>query len=292
VWLIPPAIVATILFGLPFITIHHLPQESKLHQEFSSVSGGKNNKHDDRPTRLDGSMSVDQEYNHDQKDSGKVEDNKDNDVMSRILLQPDGYFNGEPLFYNEAKTYSSVHCIGETFQKKYPWIYRSCHYQHLCFDLDQQEFVLFQSPQERKLQRLLRKQQQDLFHVSTLLNRTDQSSVSIGGINTKWTWKEGVPRLKWSPKLVTTSPPPHYEMNVTWIPFHSMAGFNPGHLVWDDWLPIYTLIRMFQLDPMKLMLTRYILPGASLMECCRVRFLWCILKNLSRPCRKGHVGNM
>jgi hypothetical protein len=158
----------------------------------------------------------------------------------------------------------------------------------LCFDVTEQEFVLFQSPQDVRLNRLLRGKR-NLAHVSTLLTKTDQNSVSIGGINVKWTWREGVPRLKWSPKVVTmtttSEPLSYYEMNATWIPFHSMAGFNPGassnlfrlatssicytnlvvagHLVWDDWLPIYTLLKMFQLHSSNLMLTRYILPGKN-----------------------------
>jgi hypothetical protein len=47
------------------------------------------------------------------------------------------------------------------------------------------------------------------------------------------------------------------------ILFHSMNAANPGHLVWDDWLPIYTLLTMFQVlpgDP-QLLWMRYILTG-------------------------------
>ena len=37
--------------------------------------------------------------------------------------------------------------------------------------------------------------------------------------------------------------------SVVWMPFHSLNGANPGHLVWDDFLPMYTLLDMFQLLP-------------------------------------------
>lgn len=103
-WLLPPAFFGIIIFILPFLT--PLPQETKLHQELSSFHG----------------------------------DNNDNEAPSLHASQspPDGIFNGIPLYYrNDSQKYSSVHCIGETFQPnaKYPWIHRSCHYQHFCFDL-------------------------------------------------------------------------------------------------------------------------------------------------------------
>lgn len=221
VWLLPPAIVATILFSLPFITVNHIPQESKLHEELSGFSGERDLVGAAAPS----SRQLDEQVIP--SDSGN-----NGHAPPRVLIEPDGFFNGVPLYYKESSsTYSSVHCIGETFQKKHPWIYRSCHYQNLCFDVTEQEFVLFQSPQDGRLNRLLRGKH-NLAHVSTLLTKTDQNSVSIGGINVKWTWSEGVPRLKWSPKVVTmtttSEPLSYYEMNATWIPFHSMAGFNPG----------------------------------------------------------------
>lgn len=40
------------------------------------------------------------------------------------------------------------------------------------------------------------------------------------------------------------------------IPYHSLAGQNPGHLVWDDFLPIYTLLTGFGLLEMDLVLVR------------------------------------
>jgi hypothetical protein len=43
------------------------------------------------------------------------------------------------------------------------------------------------------------------------------------------------------------------------IPFHSLNGANPGHLIWDDFLPIYTLLDMFQLTDRALLLMRYVL---------------------------------
>jgi len=234
-WLLPPTFLAILLLILPFITVHLLPHKSKLHQELSSFRRAKN---DVRAS-----------------------------TSSQTVLPFDGTFNGVPLYYREntPPTYSSIHCIGETFQPKYDWIHRSCHYRHFCFDVVEKEFVLFQSPQEKKLQTLVRKQ--NMTHISTLIN--NDQKVSIGGINTKWTWRRGVPRLKWSPKILEKLPDSYYQMNTTWIPFHSMAGFNPGHLVWDDWLPIYTLLQIFQLHSLSpKLLMRFVLSGDGMWATC------------------------
>lgn len=233
-WLVPPAFFAGLVFILPYLTCRYLPEESKLHHELSNFPRDDSAKHQSP--------------------------------------QPDGTFNGIPLYFKQdSQKYSSIHCIGETFQpSNHPWIYRSCHYRHFCFDTQRRDFVLFQSPQERKLDNYLK--HHDMMHVSTIISRRKQEhSVSIGSLNTKWSWKAGVPRLEWTPRVVyEETPPSYYEMNVTWIPFHSMAGFNPGHLVWDDWLPIYTLMTLFQLDPTTTnkLLMRYVLPGKGMWATC------------------------
>mmetsp|Transcript_13016 Transcript_13016/g.26604 ORF Transcript_13016/g.26604 Transcript_13016/m.26604 type:complete len:155 (-) Transcript_13016:103-567(-) len=33
--------------------------------------------------------------------------------------------------------------------------------------------------------------------------------------------------------------------SVVLFPFHSLSASNPGHLVWDDFLPMYTLLNIF-----------------------------------------------
>jgi hypothetical protein len=56
--------------------------------------------------------------------------------------------------------------------------------------------------------------------------------------------------LKWFPTIVESSPPEKYyalDEDLVLSPFHSLSGWNPGHLVWDDFLPIFNLFHMFQL---------------------------------------------
>lgn len=154
---------------------------------------------------------------------------------------------------------SRVHCVGETYQPQTAWKDRSCRFDYLCFNTTSRDFVVFESAADRELARHFG--QREFMHVSSSLHRLNESnSVALGGINLKW-GKAGIPRLKWFPRIVPVplraataddEQQQHlyvYEFPDTTvlIPFHSLNGANPGHLVWDDYLPIYTLLQMFRL---------------------------------------------
>lgn len=183
-----------------------------------------------------------------------------------------GTFNGYRIYYKDGAAkpiHSSVQCVGHNFQtdlKRAGWIHRSCKFRHFCFDTREKEFVLFRSPQELRMHEATH--HREFMEASTSMN----TSVAIGGINSKWTWREGVPRLEWFPKVVQGDLQEGYyelEPNVVWAIFHSLAAFNPGHLVWDDFLPIYTLLRMFNLlDDHQLLMMRYVLKGKGLWASC------------------------
>jgi hypothetical protein len=216
---------------------------------------------------------------------------------------PDGTFNGYPIYYHQVNEsiYSQVHCVGETYppvpnkdikpvskRKKHTkaqedadwtWTHRSCQFSFFCFDSETREFQIYQDPKEHDMLNFL--QQRPHMDVSqsfvtehelTRNQRLNSSyAVSIGGINLKWTRAEyGVPRLKWFPRILHEPPKDFYSLpdNVVLLPFHSLAAFNPGHLVWDDFLPIYTILKMFQLDRQELLLLRYVLPGRGLWASC------------------------
>ena len=58
--------------------------------------------------------------------------------------------------------------------------------------------------------------------------------VAIGGINTKWTWSSGVPRLRWFPKVVRGALEDDYyalDDDVVWVPYHSFFAQNPGTIL-------------------------------------------------------------
>jgi hypothetical protein len=74
--------------------------------------------------------------------------------------------------------------------------------------------------------------------------------LAVGGINPRWQGKEfnqGIEKVKWAPKVLGELPTKYYmlEDDVVLVPFHSFAGHNVGHLLWDDFLPIYTLLQIF-----------------------------------------------
>ena len=194
---------------------------------------------------------------------------------------PDGTFNGNPIYYHEKSTkekevYSSVHCVGENYNKKWSWMHRSCHYSFLCFDTKEKDFVVFQEPKEKERLKHFNKLPMLDASQSSLRYNAHNNSVSLGGVNLKWTLKaDGVPRLKWSPRILEAAPLSFYTLpeDIVLVPFHSLSGSNPGHLVWDDFLPVYTLLGIFQLlDNKEPLMLRHTLPdGRGLWGSCDFR---------------------
>jgi hypothetical protein len=209
-------------------------------------------------------------------------DRKQHGGIGRKKKSPDATFNGYPVYYHEKhdnSTYSQVHCVGEMYggaQGKdknkvddWTWMHRSCHFEFFCFDVQTKEFLLYQDPKEQSMLETFKErpfldvsQSFILNHttsvVSTSLKTGKHTStaasfgVSLGGINRKWGMREnGNLRLKWFPRIVHEPPPTNFYTlpeHVVMAPFHSLSAFNPGHLVWDDFLPLFTLLQMFQLD--------------------------------------------
>jgi hypothetical protein len=101
---------------------------------------------------------------------------------------------------------------------------------------------------------------------SLLSNKT---FVSLGGINLKW-GDDGIKRLKWFPTVKDAPPTEFYALppQVVLIPYHSLGGWNPGHAVWDDFLPLWSLADLFQLPPDNILALRYILDGDGLWASC------------------------
>jgi hypothetical protein len=190
--------------------------------------------------------------------------------INRVVSDPqaDGTFNGYPIYFREKTgVYTSPHCVGENYQEDQSWMRRSCKFNFVCFDVTTKDFVVVQSQKEEKIYSHLEKR--PFVDVSqSYLKRSNNHSntVSLGGINLKWGMKEsGIPRLEWFPEIRTLDPDQSlsfYELspNVVMVPFHSMNGGNPGHLVWDDFLPTYTLLTMYQLEAESdLLMMRYVL---------------------------------
>jgi len=180
----------------------------------------------------------------------------------------DGTFNGHPIFFRkDQKDIETIsHCVGENYQDETSWQKKSCEFSNLfCFDTKKKDFVVFDNSRNEEMYKYA--EQQPFLDISQSFLKKSESkmnSVALGGINLKWS--EGISRLKWFPEIRTIKPNQslsYYELpsSVVMVPFHSMNGANPGHLVWDDFLPIHTLLVMFQLNNKStdLMMMRYIL---------------------------------
>jgi hypothetical protein len=113
--------------------------------------------------------------------------------------------------------------------------------------MNEKEYTIFQDPSEEK--QISFPQHSDVSQAYLTEHQTQEAEkeypygVAIGGINRKWT-HEGIPRVKWYPKIRKDPPKSFYVLpkDVVLIPFHSLASFNPGHLVWDDFLPLYSTL--------------------------------------------------
>lgn len=182
-----------------------------------------------------------------------------------VLLpnQPsDGTFNGVPIYLKTATNVrSKVHCVGENYLDN-AWKHRSCHFDLICFNTTAKDFVVYQSDNERILSAYMT--QRVHMHSSSNMMRfgaNRSNTVAIGGLNQKW-GDEGMARLEWFPKIIyrnASHPLTYYQLpeNMVLLPFHSLNGANPGHLVWDDFLALYTLLTMFQLEDRPLLPMRY-----------------------------------
>jgi hypothetical protein len=194
------------------------------------------------------------------------------------------------------------------------WQHRSCHFEFFCYDAQEKEFAIYLNQKDLK-----ETTETTLLHLDNYTSFWDVSQtyyrnmtqvmpnqklmgknqlhvadvhhpygVSIGSINGKWA-HTGIPRLNWFPKIRYGPIPIHdnsYDVytlpsSVVMIPFHSLSASNPGHLVWDDWLPIYSLLQIFgfsndgsKIDTttLDLLLLRYILPPDRLTN--DTRGLW------------------
>jgi hypothetical protein len=202
----------------------------------------------------------------------------ESNTSTSIASPANATFEGYTLTFQDTSPQQTIsHCVGENYQSKTSWMHRSCHFQFMCFDTASQEYVVFNDPQ---VEGLMQEHVEDSHHLLDVSQSYLQPSinkhntVSIGGINLKWGMDDnfGINRLEWFPQIRTVQDyTAYWELpdNVVMIPFHSLNGANPGHLVWDDFLPIWTLLTIFQLDQsnMELLMMRYILQDG-------IRGLW------------------
>lgn len=168
----------------------------------------------------------------------------------------DGTFNGAPLILKQGIVESHVHCVGDNFSPD-AWKQRSCRFANLCYNTNTRNFAVFQSAQEATLSQQLTQDPSLLASDTLQLSHNKTRTMSIGGHNQKWTG--GIGRLEWSPQILAAQNVSYYQLpeSIVLVPYHSLNAHNPGHLVWDDFMPIYNLFRMFRLVDKVPLLLRY-----------------------------------
>eukprot|EP00544_Gedaniella_sp_CCMP2646_P006542 CAMPEP_0202488970 /NCGR_PEP_ID=MMETSP1361-20130828/6839_1 /ASSEMBLY_ACC=CAM_ASM_000849 /TAXON_ID=210615 /ORGANISM="Staurosira complex sp., Strain CCMP2646" /LENGTH=366 /DNA_ID=CAMNT_0049118641 /DNA_START=357 /DNA_END=1457 /DNA_ORIENTATION=- len=106
---------------------------------------------------------------------------------------------------------------------------------------------------------------------SSTHNPKEYTSVAAGAQSKLWwpvSWNDSDGKKsrvgKYQPKFIYPDdediPTSYYRFNATWLPFyrHQRSAYNPGHLVWDDFLGLYTLLDIFDQTDDNLMLTHMI----------------------------------
>ena len=177
------------------------------------------------------------------------------------------------------KFHSTVHCVGET-HTMHPmnnrldgkdadksWMYRSCEFTNICLHASSKEFYLIESKKDVEQFTNQWTSTSDKsgggIYISTDLrysssstgnsnqyNNNNNLTLALGGINPRWNgtgYDKGINKVKWFPKYLSEPPESYYMLpsDVVLVPFHSFAAQNVGHMLWDDFLPIYTLLQMF-----------------------------------------------
>ena len=189
---------------------------------------------------------------------------------SEVAEAADGSFNGSPVYFrkDQINIETLSHCVGENYQEETSWQKKSCEFSDFfCFDTETKDYVVFDRAENEKMYKHAESQPSiDISQSYLKKSYSKANTVSLGGINLKW--GNEVSRLEWFPEiriLKDDESISYYELpeNIVLVPFHSMNGGNPGHLVWDDFLPVYNLLSMFQLTnkSKELMLMRYVLKG-------------------------------
>ena len=166
------------------------------------------------------------------------------------LSPPDGTFHGHPMYYTKRAVHSEVRCIGDNFQKT-AWYYRSCLFRNMCYDLKAKEFVIYTD--QKRLER------NDMYISSSPFNKT----VAGGGQPAGWFLIAA--RGEFSPTIRTTHVEGFYQLtpDVVWLPYFPQSACNPGHLVWDTFLPLYILMEVFDIRSLKPLLFQMSHPAES-----------------------------
>ena len=150
-----------------------------------------------------------------------------------------GTFNGMNLTLEKHSRGSWSHCIGGNFQDEAHAL-RSCEFHHLCLDLERhpRKVSLVASDQQSQLMNMIDK--------SVSVSTSMMSHVTLGQTIR---FHEG---KGWFPTISMTPYDSYYSLSsdVVWLPFYADQPniHNPGHLLWDYFLPFFNLLAVFGLE--------------------------------------------
>ena len=218
---------------------------------------------------------------------------------SRPLI---GSFNNHSLTFHphDASFASTVSCVGENFHMSDAWMFRSCDYSNLCFDTQRGDFVVVTTPLQQQMEKQLTKH--NSFTRFTYENKAKRAweyiknpvtistslylNLSLGGLNPNWQNKylkslalqqdaeeyaSGLDTLRWSPRVLTQEEFMKDTLgfymlpsNVLMIPFHSHGAIDAVQVLLDDFLPIFTIMNIFDyLDRQPVLIRHAILPSQT-----------------------------
>ena len=185
----------------------------------------------------------------------------------KLNVESSGTFQQVPVVYvNEFPLDSAVHCIGGSFgeHNDQDWLTRSCEFRNICFDFDEQEFVLFPSTEEQELMELLKGN--PLVSVSTVSSSAFQ--VALGAVeppnprhpDDRMRIETQEKNLKWFPRVLNEKDTKgYYELPESHIlvPFQESYPLTTDSLVNKDYLSLFTLLYEFGFESKKPVFVRH-----------------------------------
>jgi hypothetical protein len=161
----------------------------------------------------------------------------DAEVVTSVANEPVAFGGRLATLVHASPPTTQVHCLGE---KIFPHRhgaekYRSCHFENLCFDLESKSFVEFPS----QYSELLRSLNSNKNHFSSIPKQM-----------------HGIPN-GFPPAASRVNVSSYYQMDGTWLAMQTLNTCNPAHVLWDSWLPLYSLLNVFGLEEEALMISRY-----------------------------------
>jgi len=172
-------------------------------------------------------------------------------LASKQIRQSDGSFHGHPIYYTAKALRSEVRCVGDNFGGN-SWYYQSCLFREMCYDLNTKEFVIYtdQEPMNRS----------DMYISTSPYNKT------VSGAGQPAAWFVQASRGKFFPTIRKTQLEGYYRFptDVVWLPYFPQSSCNPGHLVWDTFLPLYILMEIFDISHLQPLLFQMSHPPDSL----------------------------